>query len=103
RHRADRAGEDADFEAEILGDPRRDRVIDRAGMHAAVAGEEGAETCPSFGPVHRVLRAAGAIGSAYHACKSCHCEERSDDAISVILRTRREIASLALAITGGRK
>src|SRR5215813_4877736 len=54
RHRADRAGKDADLEAEILGDPRRDRVIDGASVHAAIAGHQSAEALASFGPIHRI-------------------------------------------------
>ena len=43
RERADRAGEHADLEAEILGDARGDRIEHRARMDAAIAREDRAE------------------------------------------------------------
>src|SRR5215469_2524821 len=65
RHRADRAGEDADLEAEILGDPRRDRVIDGAGVHAAIAGHQRAEALAPFGPIHGISSPSQVFGIVF--------------------------------------
>src|SRR6516165_8642477 len=55
RHRPDRARKHPDFEAEILGDARRDRVVHRSRMDAAVAGKDRAKALTPFGPVHRFM------------------------------------------------
>ena len=59
RHRPDRAGKHPDLEAEILGDARRDRVVDGSRMHTAVAGKDRAKALAPFGPVHGVSPLAG--------------------------------------------
>ncbi len=54
RERGRRAREHADFEAQILGDAGGDGIEHRAGMHAAVAGEDRAEALAAVGPVHLI-------------------------------------------------
>jgi hypothetical protein len=54
RQRRGRARERANFEPQILRDPRRQRVEYRGRMIAAIAFEDGPETPPPIGPVHRV-------------------------------------------------
>ena len=56
-HRAagDGAGEHTDLEAQILGDTGRNRVKHGAGMHANIAGQNGAIPLPSLGVVHKLL------------------------------------------------
>src|SRR5471032_3036040 len=51
-HRGNGAREHAEFEADVLGDARGDRVVDRAGMDATAAVQDGAEARATVGPVH---------------------------------------------------
>ena len=48
---ADESTDHADLVADILGDPRRYGIVDRAGMHARAAGKNGSELLTTLGPL----------------------------------------------------
>jgi hypothetical protein len=86
RQRGDGAREHAELEAEILGDARGDRVVNRSGMNAAIAVQDFAEARAAVGPMH----------DEFPQCSS-HFDEQSEQSSADAVEG---VAFLALVVRG---